>query len=300
VKQRAEIEKQKNEITEIHKEVQDSINYAERIQKAVLPSRELINDAFSEHFILFKPKDVVSGDYYWAFKNDNFFVITVADCTGHGVPGAFMSMLGISFLNEIVKDTKILSASKILDELRQKIIFALKQKGIAGEQKDGMDMSLCVIDLDTNVLQWAGANNPLYIVSEYDITIMTEKTSYKVFEDDTLKVSQNKLFEIKPDKMPVAYYAKMDSFFNNVIQLRKTDQLYMFSDGYADQFGGPKGKKYKYKPFKRLILESCKKTMEEQKQILENSIEQWKAHVDESTKKTFEQIDDICIIGIKL
>ena len=300
VHQKNEIEKQKDEITHIHNEVKDSINYAERIQKAVLPSKDFINEALAEHFILFKPKDVVSGDYYWAFRVKSILIITVADCTGHGVPGAFMSMLGISFLNEIVSDAEVTTASQILDELRKKVIFALKQKGIDGEQKDGMDMSICVIDLKTNIVQWAGANNPLYILSDTEIKVETDNTSYKIFEDKKLTVTDKVLYEIKPDKMPVAHYIKMDNFANNMFKLKKGDRLYMFSDGYADQFGGPKGKKYKYKPFKRLIVNSSNKTMEEQNTILDKSIEEWMAYTDEVTGKNYEQIDDICLIGIKL
>jgi len=300
VHQKDEIEKQKDKITHIHNEVKDSINYAERIQKAVLPSKDFIDEAFDEHFILFKPKDVVSGDYYWAFRNNNILTITVADCTGHGVPGAFMSMLGISFLNEIVSDTQVTTASQILDELRKKVIFALKQKGIDGEQKDGMDMSICVIDLKTNIVQWSGANNPLYILSDTVINVETENTSYKIFEDDNITITDRVLYEIKSDKMPVAHYIKMDNFANNVFKLKKGDKLYMFSDGYADQFGGPKGKKYKYKPFKRLIINSSDKTMEEQNAIFDDSIEKWKAYTDSVTGRDYEQIDDICLIGIKL
>ncbi len=300
VHQKNEIEKQKDEITHIHNEVQDSINYAERIQRAVLPSKKFIDEALDEHFILFKPKDVVSGDYYWAFRNKNTLIITVADCTGHGVPGAFMSMLGISFLNEIVTDNQVTTASQILDELRKKVIYALKQKGLEGEQKDGMDMSICLIHLDTNIVQWAGANNPLYILSDTVINVETENTLYKIFEDEKLTITNKVLYEIKPDKMPVAHYIKMDNFTNNIFKLKKGDMLYMFSDGYADQFGGPKGKKYKYKPFKRLIVNSSNKPMEEQGIIFDKSIETWKAYIDPITGKNYEQIDDICLIGIKL
>ncbi len=295
-----EIVKQKDEIMEIHHELKDSINYAERIQLAVLPSKELIDDALEDHFILFKPKDVVSGDYYWAHRTNQTLIITVADCTGHGVPGAFMSMLGMSFLNQIVNDNRNLSAADILNELRKKVIFALKQKGISGEQKDGMDMSLCVIDLKTNKVQWSGANNPLYIISKSELNIESPQTTYKIFDDKKIEIEGKTLYELKPDKMPVAHYLVMNNFQNNVIYLSKGDQLYMFSDGYADQFGGIKGKKYKYKPFKRLILNNSDKGMPQQGKLLDNSIEEWKSGIDELTQKPYEQIDDICVIGIKI
>ncbi len=300
VKQKDEIEQQKNEIVHIHKEVTDSINYAERIQFAVLPSQQFINEAFNEHFILFKPKDIVSGDFYWAYKIDNSIIISAVDCTGHGVPGAFMSMLGMSFLNEIIADKKNITASEILDALRQRIINALKQKGVDGEQKDGMDMSLCIIDLKTQLVQWAGANNPLYILTEKELNILTENTIAKKLEDENLDVKNKILYEIKQDKMPVAHFVIMNKFQNNVFQLNKGDKLYMFTDGYADQFGGPKGKKYKYLPFKSLIVNSSNKRMCEQKIILNNSIEEWKLHTNPHTGKNFDQIDDICVIGIKL
>ncbi len=295
-----EIVKQKDEIMEIHRELKDSINYAERIQLAVLPSKELIDNALEDHFILFKPKDVVSGDYYWAHRIKDTLIITVADCTGHGVPGAFMSMLGMSFLNQIVNDNSVLSAADILNELRKKVIFALKQKGISGEQKDGMDMSICVIDLKTNILQWSGANNPLYIVSKSELEIETSHTSVKIFEDKEIEIKGKKLYELKPDKMPVAHYLLMNDFQNNIINLSKGDRLYMFSDGYADQFGGKKGKKYKYKPFKRLILNNSNFEMSQQGLLLDKSIEEWKSEIDELTQKPYEQIDDICVIGIKI
>ena len=295
-----EIVKQKDEILHIHKELTDSINYAERIQLAVLPSKELINEALEEHFIMFKPKDVVSGDFYWAYRVKDMLIITVADCTGHGVPGAFMSMLGMSFLNEIVNKSDVVTAAQVLNLLREKVIYALKQKGIAGEQKDGMDMSLCAINLKTNEVQWSGANNPLYIISENEITLDSEKTSIKIFEDKLIEVEGKTLYELKPDKMPVAHFLVMDEFKNHTIKLSKGDQIYMFSDGYPDQFGGPKGKKYKYKPFKRLIVNSSCKSMAEQGDILDKSVEEWKAFTDPTVDKEYEQIDDICLIGIKL
>jgi len=285
-KRTIEIRKQKEEIEVQHEEIKDSINYAQRIQQAVLPSENYLNKILNDYFILFKPKDVVSGDFYWATTINEYVIITAADCTGHGVPGAFMSMLGTSFLNEIVRNTKILKANEILVELRKLIIDALNQTGKEGEQKDGMDISLCTINTNTNEVQWAGANNPLYIVRKNELKI--DHCSIKLFESD----SKINLYEVKPDKMPIAIYLNMDSFENKVFNLEKGDKLYMFSDGYVDQFGGAKGKKFMSKSFKKLLLENANKPMLEQKEILSQTFEKWKENV--------EQVDDVVVLGIEI
>ncbi len=288
-----EIAKQRDEIAEQKKEIDDSINYAKRIQEAVLPHNEyIIEKIINDYFILFKPKDIVSGDFYWTMKIENKIIITAADCTGHGVPGAFMSMLGISFLDQIVKTEGIIHANEILNELRNNIIYALKQKGLIAEQKDGMDMALCVIDIDTYKVEFAGANNPLYIVSKSKELKVSEGTPIKLNKDLLDKETDYHLFEVKADKMPIAIYEKMNEFYNNEIQLAKGDCLYMFSDGFADQFGGQKGKKFKYKPFKRLILSNAQKPMDEQKEILEKAFIDW--------RNGYDQIDDVVVIGIRL
>jgi len=262
VKQKDHIEEQKQEIT-------DSINYAKRIQQAVLPSGEYAVNILGEHFILFKPKDIVSGDFYWATRINERLIITVADCTGHGVPGAFMSMLGVSFLNEIVRKKEITNAGEILDHLRKSIIEALKQKGLEGEQKDGMDITFCVLNTQTNILQFAGANNPLFIVN-------------------TMKELQ----VIQPDKQPVAIYVNMRPFTNNEIQLNKGDCIYLTSDGYEDQFGGPKNKKFMSKQLKELLVTIADKPMTEQKELLNQTFENW--------KNSNEQIDDVTVLGLKI
>ncbi len=304
--QRDEIEKQKNKIEKIHKEVSQSIDYAQRIQTSILPDGKIMQKYLSDYFVFFKPKDVVSGDFYWATHIENHTVIAVADCTGHGVPGAFMSMLGTSFLREIVQKEYITHTGVILRKLRKEIIKALKQTGEQGEQKDGMDMAIISINYETNVVQFSGANNPLYLITNDELRITnTDSTAVKLFDnpesfkedisDKNLKSKiQNLklLYEIKPDKMPIAIYEKMDSFTTHEIQLEKDDQLYLFSDGYADQFGGTKGKKFKYKPFKQLLIDNCKLTMQEQKEILEKLFEEWKG--------TNEQVDDITVVGIKI
>jgi len=286
-KQRDEIRKQrdtvliqKEKIEKIHHEISESINYATRLQQSILPEENLLKKYLTGHFVLFKPKDKVSGDFYWWTHIEGYTVITAADCTGHGVPGAFMSMLGVSFLREIVEKEYITNTGLILKKLRKEIIKSLKQKGETGEQKDGMDMAIISINHETNVVQFSGANNPLYIVSK------TNHQRFKTFDDLT------GFYEVKPNKMPIAIYDNMENFTTHEIQLQKGDQLYMFSDGFADQFGGEKGKKFKYKPFKKLILENSTKSMSLQKEIINNTFETW--------RENEEQIDDVVILGIKL
>jgi len=286
--QRDEIERQKEIVEMVHKEVSESIDYAKRIQQSILPDREILGKRFSDYFVFFKPKDVVSGDFYWTAHIENHTIITAADCTGHGVPGAFMSMLGASFLREIVEKEYVTHTGVILRKLRKEIIKALKQKGKSGEQKDGMDMAIVSINHETNIVQFSGANNPLYIVKGKKIRVESE--AIKLYEYDN--PSEFQLYEVKPDKMPIAIYEKMDNFSTHEIQLEKGDRLYMFSDGFADQFGGPKGKKFKYKPFKKLIIDNAELTMDEQKAVLEKTFNSWKGNL--------EQVDDVVVVGIKI
>ena len=294
--QRNSVQKQKELVEIINKEVSQSIDYATRIQQAILPEKKILKKYFDKHFVLFKPKDRVSGDFYWWTHIEGNTVITAADCTGHGVPGAFMSMLGVSFLREIVQKEYITHPGVILRKLRKEVIKSLKQKGESGEQKDGMDMSLVSINSETNILQFAGANNPLYIITENELSLIdndNENNALKLIDNSVLKVESSKLmYEVKPDKMPIAIYVKMDNFVTHEIQLQKGDQIYMFSDGFADQFGGPKGKKFKYKPFKRLILENAEKSMEEQKQILSDTFDSWRGDI--------EQVDDVVVLCVKI
>lgn len=263
-----ELERQKKEIT-------DSIHYALRIQHAVLPRIDIIRQKIPEYFILLKPRDIVSGDFYWLSDTGRKIIIVAADCTGHGVPGAFMSMLGISFLNKIVNEDKITEASRILNDLREDVIRSLQQTGKEGEQKDGMDMALCVINFDLMIMEFAGAHNPLYVIRD------------------------NELNETKADRMPVAYYEQQGDFTSHKIQLKKGDRLYMFSDGYADQFGGPEGKKFKYKPLKELLVTIKDKPMNEQKELLDKTLQDWTAGPD-AEGNPYEQVDDILVVGIKI
>ena len=278
---------QKDKVEKTHHEISQSIDYATRLQGAILPEEEILEKYLSEYFVLYKPKDKVSGDFYWWSHIENHTIITAADSTGHGVPGAFMSMLGGSLLREIVQKEYITQTGLILQKLRKEIIKALKQKGEMGEQKDGMDMAIISIDHKTNIVQFSGANNPLYILTNRPLDNL-----------EPLKDLGN-FYEIKPDKMPIAIYEKMNDFTTHEIQLQKGDQLYMFSDGFVDQFGGPNlavrqagGKKFKSKPFKRLISEISNKPMKEQKELLNTAYENWKAEL--------EQIDDVVVLGVKI
>jgi len=289
--------KQKNIVLEHQKqEILDSISYAQRIQQAVLPDNELTNVWLGDHFILFRPKDIVSGDFYWATKYNQYVFFCVADCTGHGVPGAFMSMLCISFLNEVVLKEKITQSDEIFNKVRKMIIESLKQKGISGEQKDGMDITLCILNKETLELQYSGANNPLYIIRN------KEKESIPC--DRQLEFRGHVLYEIKGDAMPIAIHINMDPFKKHSVQLLKGDRLYLFSDGFADQFGGGSahsgGKKFMYKSFKTGLLETCTSEMENQKLQMEGKIDAWMAFINPYTGLPYEQVDDICVMGIKV
>ncbi len=319
--QRDEIEKNRDEIALKNKDITDSINYAVRIQQAILPTEDFTNEILGEHFILFKPKDIVSGDFYWAAKIKNWLIVAAVDCTGHGVPGAFMSMLGVSFLNEIVRKEEITQPNQVLNELREYVISSLQQssdrddiprmpanhtQNLSGfgepdsvsnksskpsaqqdessdKVKDGMDMALIVIDTETNKLQFAGANNPLYLINP----------NRKEWPKEVLPFGEDLGgAEIKADKMPIGIHEEMKEFTNNELQLQKGDTLYIFSDGYPDQFGGEKGKKLKYKPFKKLFLNIQDKSMKEQKAVLDKTFEDWKGDL--------EQLDDVVVIGIRV
>ncbi len=282
--QRDTVTRQKEQIETIHRSLTDSIDYAFRIQQAVLPGQDTLDDILGEHFILFKPHSVVSGDYYWSTRMNNWIIFCVADCTGHGVPGAFMSMLGVSFLNEIVRKKEVIRANRVLDQLRASVVESLKQKGMEGEQKDGMDISICALNTETNELQFAGANNPLYLVRNNNARVPEYKRK--------LEYNGSLLYEIEGDKMPIAIHERMDRFTNHRIETEKGDAVYLFSDGYADQFGGDKNKKFKYKPFKRLLLEASDKPMNEQKEIIDKTFEDWKGDN--------EQVDDVCVMGVKI
>lgn len=267
------VKSQNEQITEQNEQITSSIQYASRIQEALLPPEQHLKEVFKDSFVFYKPRDIVSGDFYWLRQIDDVIIFAVADSTGHGVPGAFMSMLGIAFLNEIVSeethDFESCTASIILNDLRDRIKDSLRQTGEDDQTKDGMDMAIIMLNTKTNALQFAGAYNPLYIVRN------------------------NGLTEVPADKMPVGVYLKdKELFTNKKVQLQKDDRLYMFSDGYYDQFGGEAGRKFMKKPFRDLIVEISSKPMIEQKEILVNKFNEWKGNYD--------QADDILITGIRI
>jgi serine phosphatase RsbU (regulator of sigma subunit) len=235
----------------------------------MLPHPEIVEALLPNHFILFKPRDIVSGDFYFLKAvREHQFVFVAADCTGHGVPGGFMSMLGISFLSEITSQVKNPTAAQILDHLRDKIKITLGQTDPSAAQKDGMDIALCLIDLDEKKIQYAGAFNPLVMIRN------------------------NELQVIEADRQPVAVYFKEVEFENHVINVQKGDCFYMFSDGYVDQIGGPKQRKFMSKNFKELILKIHHEPFAKQLQLLDNNIEEWKGEG--------MQMDDILVIGFSL
>lgn len=267
--QRDEIEKQKHFIEEKQREIIDSIHYAKRIQRALLTSNHYIKKYLKNYFILYKPKDIVSGDFYWVLNKDNCLYIAVADCTGHGVPGAFMSMIGINLLNEIILERNISNPALALDIMREEIIRNLNQEGSEEESKDGMDMVLCKFNFNESTLEFSAANNSLYLIREKEV------------------------FEYKADKMPVGKYGdKAESFNKQMIRFQEGDMVYLFTDGYADQFGGPKGKKFKYKKLETLLAEISNLPAEQQKEKLGHEFLTWKGDL--------EQVDDTLIIGIRL
>jgi len=266
-KKRANIllQAQRDQIAYQKQHITDSIEYAKMIQAAILPSMELFSHEL-EHFVVFKPRDIVSGDFYWVEEIDGKYLIVTADCTGHGVPGAFMSMLGISLLNEIIISKEIIRPDLVLNHLRNKIIEALRQK-TGSIVKDGMDMTVCLFDRLTLQLQFSGANNPLYLVSD------------------------GKLTQIKGDKMPVAIHDIMDPFSLHHLKLKRGDTFYTFSDGFADQFGGPNRKKFLAKNFKNLLISVQDLSMIKQGKRLDEVFTDYRLDV--------EQIDDVVVIGVK-
>ncbi len=265
VAQKHEIEKQKEEIT-------DSITYAKRIQRAVLPGYENLEQNTADCFILFKPRDIVSGDYYWIERVENKLIVAAADCTGHGVPGAFMSMLGVSFMNKIVREQHIESPEKILGLMRANVIGSLKQGDHEGSTKDGMDMAVCIVDLNTLSMTFSGAYNSAIVISN------------------------NEANELKADRMPVGYHIIMNDYTPINLQLQKGDCIYLYSDGFQDQIGGPKARKFLKKNMRELLLDIHNKPFAEQHDILDKTIEDWKNHPEGKT----DQMDDILIVGFSV
>ena len=283
----AEIQLQKEVIEEKNNDITASINYALKIQEAILPRDEELRASLNEYFVFYKPRDIISGDFYWFSKRENLIFVAVADCTGHGVPGALMSMLGNSFLNEIVNEYQIYNPAEILDLLRLKVIKTLRQRET--NTKDGMDIAICVINTQLKEINYAGAFNPVYITSsKFD----SQLGSFDVYENEL--VPDKKLIILPADRFPVGIVEGQnnDMFTNKVYKYHSGDCLYLFSDGLADQFGGNLGKKFKTKQIKDLLLKVARYDMDFQKLSISDDFESWKGK--------HEQVDDILMIGIKL
>lgn len=250
------------------REIAESLKYASYIQQAIFPSRILIDKFLPHNFVFFQPREMVSGDFYYVSRrNDNIF-IAVGDCTGHGVPGAFMSLLGITFLNEIVMHGSYSNAGSILNQLREHVMESLCQTGDETERKDGIDMALCILDTCNNSLSYAGAFNPVYIIRDHN------------------------LLEINGDKMPVGVASEEERpFTTHVHELRNSDTIYLFSDGYPDQFGGPSGRKFKYEPFRNMLIGISHLPMSEQKSKVMQTFNDWKGN--------HQQLDDVLVVGFR-
>lgn len=264
-----ETERRNSEIETINRNITDSINYASRIQEAVIPSVDQLKNEFKDAFVLSRPKDIVSGDFWWCTKQNDAFFLAVADSTGHGVPGGFMSMLGSVFLFETINEKSVTSPALILDQLRLKIISALSKSGINTGMKDGMDMVMCRFHSGNRKMDFACAMNPVWIIRN------------------------NSVIEFRADKYPVGeYHGEMKNFNEQSFDLEAGDMVYLFSDGYADQFGGPAGKKMKYRALRDILLEAASLSCTEQRNVLNSKFDEWKG--------ALEQVDDVIITGIRI
>ncbi len=264
--QKYAVEEQKEIIEEKNREIVDSITYAKRIQGAILPSNENMKTMLPESFVFFKPKDIVSGDFYWVDQKEELIFFAAVDCTGHGVPGAMVSVVGYNGLNRVLHEFGLTQPAQMLDKLNELVeqTFSKSDETV----KDGMDLGLCSYNPKTNVLNFAGANNPLYLIRNKE------------------------LIEYKADKQPIGKFDYRTQFTNHIVQLEKGDSIYIFSDGFADQFGGPRGKKFMYKPFKRLLTQFSELNAKAQHENLLKAFEEWKGDL--------EQIDDVCVFGVKI
>ncbi len=284
-KSNARIVQQNKIIEEKNHEIVDSINYAKRIQEAILPKNHL-KEELESCFVFYRPKDIVSGDFYWYKKVDNKFLLAAVDCTGHGVPGGFVSMVGYSGLNRAVNEYGLRQPAEILEKLSEFVVESFEDDSGEDGIKDGMDAALCSIDIESRIVEFSGANNPLYIIRKNGEVIVDP-----INQPLQLKQLEN-LYEIKGDRRPVGASDNKKLFTNHQLQLSEGDAIYFFTDGYPDQFGGPKGKKFMYKSFKKLLISIANLPVDQQKQRIAQEFEKWQGN--------YEQVDDICVIGVKL
>lgn len=297
------IEEQKHILEEKNTEILDSITYAKRIQTAILPSDRYFAENLPEAFVLYKPKDIIAGDFYWLeyHQEQNKLLFASADCTGHGVPGAMVSVVCNNALNRSVREFELLNPSLILDKTRELVIEQFEKS--ESEVKDGMDISLIALnrnltksDSGGGTIEWSGANNPLWIVRSNEGP--HELKASAMDSNETLTVAPNVeaethiLFEIKPDKQPIGKYAEPKPFTNWKVELHKGDTVYIFTDGFADQFGGDKGKKFMASKMKKLLLSIQDQPIQQHQQILDQTFEEYRG--------PHEQIDDVCIIGMRI
>lgn len=277
-------------ISDTNKKITDSINYARRIQRGTLPAKEQLRELFPESFCYYAPRDIVSGDFYWYDAKDNFKAIAVADCTGHGVPGAFMSMLGITILEDIVMDRGITSPETVLDELRLRIMGIFQNKGQNKDMpKDGMNISLCMVDEVRQKLYFSGAYQAIYIIrGQQENAVCVNGKALEI----AMEGERHHLYQVKADKQPIGHFLEYNPFTLKEIDILPSDTVYLFSDGYVDQFGGEQGRKFMSRRFKRLLISIQDKTLADQGLCLKQTIRDWMGG-------GHEQIDDICVIGFK-
>jgi serine phosphatase RsbU (regulator of sigma subunit) len=268
-----------------NREVNDSINYAKQIQDAILPPSKYYRSLFKDIFVFYRPKDIVAGDFFWFDKRDDKIFFAAADCTGHGVPGAMVSVICHSALNRSLNEFGLEKPAEILEKTSELVLDTFRKSDRA--VKDGMDVALCVLDLKTNVLSFSGANNPVWIIK----SITTEHLG-DIPAKNLIVYDEKVLVELKGDKQPVGYAHKKKSFTNQTLQLEKGDTIYLSTDGYIDQFGGDKGKKLKAKIFKEKLLKIQNNTLPEQHEMIVSVFDQWKGEL--------EQVDDVCVLGIRI
>ena len=288
IERTSEIESQRSELAYKNKEILSSIEYAKRIQEAILPPTGQIKQLLTDVFVLYAPKDVVSGDFYFVDeRSDGSVMFAAVDCTGHGVPGAFMSIVGANYLNQAVSENNLTTPAAVLSFLNTGVTKTIKNNNDGDTIRDGMDMSLCIVNKDRSELQYAGAKNPLYLITPKPVR--TELSELVIMENE-----QFALIQIKGDKHPIGNYAdnELESFTNHVIKIEKGDVIYIFTDGYADQFGGDRLKKFNYRRFKSLLLANAALPMLEQQKLLADNFKTWMG--------SQEQIDDVLVMGVKI